>query len=245
MIPVEKVVEPARFDAEVRQKGNQWLTEHPDAIAKEFPDYWSPFREHLECGFNYLCGYSAMWTGKPTVAHFIPKSCPEGRALVYEWSNYRFADKEINKAKDILPAGILDPLEVSDGWFEILLPNLEMIMTDDVPQGSRGDARATLRQLGLGDGDAILRIRRGWYEQFTDGETTLKHLSRHAPLIARAVKKRLDEIPHAAIEDAQTWFDEFVRGIHTFNTLRTRAPHLAAIVEQALDRPDPRYVRRS
>jgi hypothetical protein len=242
MIRVGEVAEPKNFDKEARQAGNDWLNRNP---GKEPKDYWSPFRRDLARGFNDLCGYSAMWTGNPTVDHFIPKSSKEGRTLVYEWSNYRYADDDMNRAKSILPAGILDPFIVGDDWFEILLPNLEMIMTDHVPEGYRGDARSTLRELGLGYGADILEKRRSWYKQFNEGIATLSHLARHAPLIARAVRKRLDEINVAALEDAQTWFDEFMTGIHTLKTLRSRVPHLATIIEDTLSRPDTRTLRRS
>ena len=109
MIRVDEVPEPPRFDKEARQKGNRWLANHPDAVPEQFPAYWTPFRRDLAAGFNHLCGYSAMWTGNPTVDHFIPKSSKEGRALVYEWSNYRYADHDMNRAKDTLDEGVLNP----------------------------------------------------------------------------------------------------------------------------------------
>lgn len=244
MIRVDEVSEPPAF-AEVKLKGNEWLAKYPDAAPGEFPDYWSPFRDHLAAGFNYCCGYAAMRTSKPTVDHFIPKSSKEGRLLTYEWSNYRFADQELNNAKGTLNSGVLDPYKVGNDWFEILLPNLEMIITEYVPEGFRGDARAMLHHLGLGDSDAILKIRHSWYEPFIDGDATVTYVVRGAPLIARAVHKRLSEIPSAALEDARTWFDEFVAGTHTLKTLRARVPHLATIIEEALNRPDPRLRRRS
>lgn len=251
VIRVERVSEPPLFDRNAREKGNKWLAEHPDAKPHEFPDYWSPFRSELARGFNHLCAYSVMRTGNPTVDHFIPKSSSEGRKYVYEWSNYRYADHDINRAKTDLIEGILDPFDVGSDWFEILLPNLEMFMTDRVPEGYRGDARATLRQLDLEYGSDILEKRRSWYHQFYNKKdpstesATLTQLELYAPLIARAVQKRLSEIPRAALDDAGTWFDEFVAGTHTLKTLRARVPRLATIVEEALNRPDPRLRRRS
>lgn len=251
MIRVDKVSEPLRFDSEARQKGNRWLAENPDAKSEKFPDCWSPFRSELARGFNHLCGYSVMKTGNPTIDHFRPKSLPEYRKFVYEWSNYRYADHDMNRAKTDLPEGILDPFDIGDDWFEILLPNLEMIMTEHVPEGYRGDARSTLRQLGLGYGGDILEKRRSWYHQFYNKEepsnecATLTQLELYAPLIARAVHKRLSEIPPAALDDARTWFDEFIIGTHTLKTLRARVPQLAIVIEEALNRPDPRLRRRS
>ena len=123
-------------------------------------------------------------------------------------------------------------------------------MTEHVPEGYRGDAISTLRELGLGYGADILEKRRSWYHQFynkkdpTKESAKLGHLTQNAPLIARAVQKRLSEIPRAAIEDATTWFDEFMAGHHALSTLRLRAPLLANVITETLDRPDPHSLRR-
>lgn len=245
MIRVDKVPEPARFDLEARQKGNKWLAEHPDARPDKFPDHWSPFREDLAAGFNHLCGYSAMKTTKPTIDHFIPKSSKEGRPLTYEWSNYRFADQEINQAKDTLISGVLDPFEIGHEWFEVLLPNLEMVMTDQVPEGHRGDAVAMLRHVGLGESDFILRIRRGWYEPFIEGDFSLAYVNQGAPLIARAIKKRLSEMTPALLDDAQSWFSGLLDGTYNLKTIRRHAARLADEIDSLLARPDSRLRRRS
>jgi hypothetical protein len=100
-----------------------------------------------------------------------------------------------------------------------------------------------LPELGLRDNESILLIRRKWYEPFLDGDVALKYLTRKAPLIASAVKKRLSEIAHAAIDDARTWFDELLEGQCTLATVRKRAPHLADTIDTALARPDKRTVR--
>ncbi|HRI67408.1 MAG TPA: hypothetical protein PK156_24360 [Polyangium sp.] len=59
------------------------------------------------------------------------------------------------------------------------------------------------------------------------------------------MKKRLDEINMAALDDARIWFDEFMNGIHTLGTIRQRVPHLAEQIDSILSRPDSRYRRRS
>lgn len=246
MIHVDEVAEPPGFP-EFKRKGNEWLADHPNARSTDFPDYWSRFRDHLAAGFKDLCGYSAMRTSKPTVDHFIPKSSPEGRSLTYEWSNYRFADQELNTAKSTLVSGVLDPFTVGNDWFEVLLPNLEMIMTERVPDGYLGDARAMLRDhhMGLGDSDAILKIRRSFYEPFLEGDVTLAHVARGAPLIARAVEKRLSEITPAVVDDARRWFEGLLDGVYNLKAVRQDAPRLAEQIDSLLARPDPRYRRRS
>jgi hypothetical protein len=63
-----------------------------------------------------------------TVDHYL--CCKNYRHLAYEWSDYRFAFSWINSSKGTLDSQVLDPFEVEDGWFEIVLPSLELILTD-------------------------------------------------------------------------------------------------------------------
>ena len=41
MIPVRCAPEPANFDAEVRQPGNAWLRNNPNAKPSKFEPYWT------------------------------------------------------------------------------------------------------------------------------------------------------------------------------------------------------------
>src|SRR5262249_20189255 len=124
MIGVDGVPEPDHFDAEVRQPGEQWLLEHPNASPAQFPSFWNRCRSDLKRGFRNLCGYSAMYVpGNGTVDHYLSRT--NHRTLTYRWNNYRFAAGEINTYKGTWDARVLDPYEVKDGWFEILLPSLQ------------------------------------------------------------------------------------------------------------------------
>jgi hypothetical protein len=184
MIPVARVPEPAEFDAQVRQRGRRWLAENPGKSPK---DLWSPFREVLRNGFKGLCGYSAMYESYGTVDHF--RSIHRDRSLAYEWSNYRFASAWINSSKQARE--VLDPYEVGDGWFEIELPSLQLVVTNKVPPHARALAEETLRCLPLVDDERILRQRQEWYAMYQEGEISLDGLRRKAPLIAAAVEKQL------------------------------------------------------
>lgn len=246
MIPVDKVPLPDRFNECVRDAGSDWLGKNPEAKSKDFPSLWSQFRSELAIGFNDLCGYSVIFTRPGTVDHYISKESRQGRALVYEWSNYRYASSLMNQRKGTWNARILDPFEIGPGWFEILLPHLEMVLVEKrIPPQWLEDARFTLKTLGLGDDEEILEGRRHWYEQFVQGDLTLKGLTQRAPLIAEAVKKRLDEINVALLDEARGWFDEFCCGVHALGTLRARTPSLAEQIEVLLARPDERVLRRS
>ena len=133
-------------------------------------DFWFPFREDLAEGFNWLCGYSAVRLSKGTVDHYRSKdpkpSESQNPGLVYEWSNYRFADADINNSKRKETNGdplVLDPFEVQDGWFELLIPSLRLRITDKLPVALRNRAEFTVTKLGLRDGPAIMRLRQNLY----------------------------------------------------------------------------------
>jgi hypothetical protein len=186
-----------------------------------------------------------MWTSRPTVDHYLSKSTRTGRPLTYEWSNYRLADIEVNRAKGTWDSRILDPFEVQDDWFEILLPTLELVAVEErIPLERRTDARFTLKTLDLGDGDDILAARLAWYEPFAQGMVDLQYLSEKAPLIARAVRKRLAALNPAAFDDEWTYLRSFLEGDCPLKVLRKNAPRLAEAIDAALQRPDERAKRR-
>ena len=184
MIRVPPVAEPSHFDAQARQPGRKWLQENPHSERPR--DLWSPFRPELAEGFKNRCGYSAMMDMNGTVDHF--RSLKHYRDLAYEWSNYRYAAQWLNSSKR---AGeVLDPYEVGEGWFEVLLPTFQLVLTDKVPPEMRTLAEATLRHLPIANDERVLRQRRKWYELYRDGKLTLEGLREMAPLIAAAVEKQ-------------------------------------------------------
>ncbi|MBM7112640.1 hypothetical protein [Archangium primigenium] len=183
MIPVGRVPEPPGFHDKVRQPGRQWLLRHPQAERPR--DLWSPFREKLAEGFGHRCGYTAMWELSGTVDHF--RSIKRDRSLAYEWSNYRYASQWINSSKR---AGeVLDPYDVGEGWFEVHLPSLQLLLTDKVPEVLRALVESTLRLLPLVHDERILRLRRAWYAQYQAGRLSLEGLRVVAPLIASAIER--------------------------------------------------------
>ncbi|HEX4416808.1 MAG TPA: hypothetical protein VH165_02865 [Kofleriaceae bacterium] len=124
-----------------------------------------------------------------TVDHFV--SCDEARHRTYDWDNYRFASAWLNSSKQTLRStDVLDPFEVDDAWFEILLPSLQMVATAAVPADKRELAERMLTRLHLGHGERVMRQRREWYRMFQEGELTLDGLAKKAPLIARAVENQ-------------------------------------------------------
>lgn len=187
MIPVRPVPEPPAFDSQARKPGLAWLKQNPKASRPR--DYWSRFKPQLADGFNNLCGYVAMFEPVGTVDHFL--SFEHHRGGAYEWDNYRYAQAWLNSSKQSADADVLDPYEVQEGWFEILLPSLQLVRTDRVPPALRARADYTLERLHLRDDERVIRQRRAWYEMYEQGELSLEGLRSKAPLIAAAVEKQL------------------------------------------------------
>ncbi|WP_437929680.1 hypothetical protein WMF37_10545 [Sorangium sp. So ce291] len=201
MIPFERAPEPAGFDASVRQPGQRWLA---NGEARSTPGYWRRAARDLRAAFKDLCGYTAMWLSAPgTVDHFISRD--EDRSLAYEWTNFRYAAAWINSSKSALRSDqVLDPFEVGDGWFEVILPSCQMVLTDRCPPEFRDRAQTMLKRLKLGDGESVVSFRQEWYRMYCEGELSLEGLARKAPLLARAVRKQATQaaaVP-AASDDA-------------------------------------------
>lgn len=188
MIPVPNPIdEPEDFNKKCREKGAEWVAAHPD---KSRPtDLWSTFKPELAKGFSDRCAIAAMWIPDGTVDHFV--SCNEDMLLAYEWSNYRYMAGWLNSSKNKKKAAdLLDPFHVGEGWFEIALPSLQLMLTDKIPAAFQKRAENTLNDLPIRDDERLLRTRREWLRMYEDGELSLEGLRKKAPLIANAVEKR-------------------------------------------------------
>ncbi len=193
MIPVSRHVlkpEPSDFDERCRKKGQAWLVKNPKGVrkAKRPKDFWSPFRPALADAFSDLCAYGAMYEPNGTVDHFQPVDTHE--SLAYEWKNYRYVTGWINSSKS-KSAAVLDPFMVQQGWFEVLLPSLQLVARKDrIPASLHALADETLRRLHLRDDERIVRQRRKWLAMYELGQLNLDNLRTFAPLIADAVQAR-------------------------------------------------------
>ena len=186
MIPVTEVPEPSQFDTRARKPGNVWLTDNPNVDRPR--DFWSPFRAVLATGFKDRCGYSAMHDLTGTVDHF--KSFKTDRSSAYEWSNYRYASQWLNSSKKA--RAVLDPYEIGQGWFEVLLPSMELVLTASIPADVKPRAQAMLESFPIGRDPRIIRQRRAWYEMHKAKKLTLEGLRDVAPQIAEAVDRFLE-----------------------------------------------------
>jgi len=171
---------PAGFEERVEKRGGTWLAAN---VGGRPPAYWSAFKPALASAFGDLCAYSAMYEPVGTVDHFV--SCEEDRSRAYDWSNYRYASAWINSSKCSLRSHeLVDPFEVENEWFELLLPSLQLAATSRVPPQWQERVTRMLERLHLGHDERILRQRREWYRMYQFGELTLDGLATKAPLIA-------------------------------------------------------------
>lgn len=187
MICVRPHEEPDGFDEYVRQPGTAWLARNMGSPGrpKSGATYWTWCLGHLQDAFEWRCGYLAIYTPDGTVDHFI--SIHEDRSKAFEWSNYRYVSPWINSKKQA-DRGLLDPLEVEDEWFELILPSCQLRLTDRVPPNLREAAARTINRLGLRDHERVVRTRRRWLEAYEGGLATLDLLDINAPMIARAIR---------------------------------------------------------
>jgi hypothetical protein len=191
LIPVD---EPDEFDARARQPGNKWLAQNTDPVNRP-PDKWSPFRQYLIDGQHGLCAYGAMrCIPEAQVDHYL--SIKNHRHLAYEWSNYRYSSGLLNNLKANHDDAVLDPYEIENGRFQILLPSLQLICTDKIPCHLRHKASETLRLLKLRDDERILRWRQSIFAEYESGRMTIEGLRAWAPLIAEAVDRRNADSSH-------------------------------------------------
>jgi hypothetical protein len=177
---------PEGFRESVEVPGNRWLELHPFGRP---PPLWRECEPELRRAFRGLCAYSALYLPTGTLDHFV--SCSEDRSLAYDWSNYRYAAGWLNSSKgDVRSSQLLDPFEVDDEWFQLLLPSLQMVTTDRIPAELRERAETMLIRLHLGHDERVVRQRREWLGLDERGELSLAGLERMAPMIAAAIRRR-------------------------------------------------------
>lgn len=186
MIRVPRVPEPLNFGEAVKVRGNAWLAANPTRSRP--PPLWLDHVGALASGFRDRCGYGAMYVPTDgTVDHYL--GIRDHRQLSYEWANYRYVSASMNASKKNADHTVLDPYEVAEGWFEVILPSLQLCVTNRLPSNLKAKAEFTLKRLKLRDGEKVLRQRQAWYRMYREGKLTLEGLDEVAPLIADAVRR--------------------------------------------------------
>lgn len=181
--------EPAYFDADIRQRGLQWLAEHPGHTGRPRP-FWTEKREcrqDLRRAFNSLCGYSLMQEMRGTVDHFI--SWHTDNTQAYEWSNYRFASAVVNSSKQTADAAVWDPFAIEFRWLEIHLPSMIMKVSSDAPPDQVQRLQNTLDRLPITDQDEVIDFRGALYDDHKTGGASLDVVRRFAPVLANSIER--------------------------------------------------------
>lgn len=190
MIRVDAQPEPSRFDADVRQKGLNYLQSAP-AGSGFFP-YWRACLDDLYSSYEGKCAYLAVHfervMGCGSVDHFIAKS--QSAALAYEWNNFRLSCTKINSRKRNFE-DILDPFEIGLEWF-----NLEIVSGRIYPNPKLDEEKKililrTIDRLGLNDG-GNREMRARHYQDYREGLYTDIFLQRRSPFVyAEAARQGL------------------------------------------------------
>lgn len=190
------------YEEKVLSPGRRWLRENASPTTaptaprarKSPPDYWRRIQPELAEAFQRRCVYTAIKIcGDGVVDHFV--SIDEDLGQAYEWDNFRYCTHWVNSRKrNLRSTQLLDPLEIEDKWFEIVLPSLELRVTERCPEPLRARAQFMLEKLGLANGERAMQTRRDWYEIYRpEDPQTLALLDEWAPLLSRAIRKQLQE----------------------------------------------------
>ncbi len=204
MIYVTPPPEPPTFDAACRQKGNHWLHGIPEGEAssrlallqnpeakrrvKRPPAHWTGFEQELYDAFHGRCAYSSMYEAYGAIDHFIPQDTDP--TLMFEWSNYRYANDWLNKTRKTTP--FPDPFIIQDVWFELGYPTLMLTFTSAAPSEYATRYAGFLELLNH---PKVIRTRETWRDLYLQGKLSREGLDACAPLLARAIRRYEAEHP--------------------------------------------------
>ncbi len=222
------IPQPDRFDELTIRPGQEWLSK-PENADERPKDYWSCHRVHLARGFEFRCGYLAMHDPDGTIDHYW--SCNNHRRRAYEWGNYRYISGRINSSKQDVDDRVLDPFEVQDSWFTISLPDLQILLTNELPAHEITRANFTIERFRLNSDPLIIEIRQEWLQTFIRGEVKLTGLERKAPLIARALRERLVALQE---RDTTGYLQQLVNGTACLSEEDGHDPNLVRILRRTL-----------
>lgn len=196
MIRVVPAIEPAHFDERVRQPGLALIAQlaesagSKDAIPpSQFKPYWRRALDDLMASYNRTCAYLSLYiprvAGTPSVDHMAAKSKAWDR--VYEWSNYRLACLSMNARKGV--ADVLDPFEISEGWFALELVAFQVVPGHGLPTDVHAQVVETIATLRLSDSNCC-EARAEYATNYWDGKISLSYLRSHAPFVAKELERQ-------------------------------------------------------
>ena len=190
MIHVQQMEEYAEFDAQVRQRGVQFLTRCPNPTSSEFKkhNYWNRATRELHAAYRNLCAYTTReLVTSGSIDHFMPKS--KYPKLAFEWNNYRLVRQVINNRKGD-SEDVIDPFTVRDGWFTLDMPSCLIKPARDVTRDIRRAIRVTINTLRLNCDEKLVDERHRLLISLADGHITLEYLDGHYPFLSSEVRRQ-------------------------------------------------------
>lgn len=112
---------------------------------------------------------------------------------VYEWTNYRLAGSLLNSRKGAA-ADVLDPFEVQDGWFLLETVEYQLVPSPNLSPTISKAVLDTIARLGLNDPECC-EARGEFAADYLTGHIGLDYLSRHAPFVARELRRQGQLLP--------------------------------------------------
>lgn len=233
MIPFMPKHQPSFFYEITTVRGQRWLERNK--LNNDRPeDYWSEHRDYLAECFRHLCAYAAIRIEKGTFDHYL--SCKNKRERAYDWFNYRYICGIINSSKQAIDEEVLDPFEVKEGWFEVLLPSFELTLTNKLTDSNiRKRAELTILRLHLNEN--FIEPRKQWYNQFLTGKQSLSGLLCNAPLVGQAVYRVILTVKSEF--QGNQWYQMLLNSEINFTALERQAPVVDEVLRRLLPPPAP------
>ena len=126
------------------------------AMLGDYP-HWTRALPALHEAYGGLCAYLARrieLVETPTADHYIARCHAKPLILAYTWSNLRLTHHYINGVKSDL-ADVLDPFEVQEGWFALILATGETVPGPTAPPDRLADLQRTITLLQLDRGPVV------------------------------------------------------------------------------------------
>lgn len=189
MIRIERKAEPSDFDAKVRRPGLSYLK---GLAAGEKPSwarhsYWRKAKADMINAYNGICAYACCEitpSSSAEIDHFHPKSRYQNAA--YEWQNLRLCSSNINKKKR--DHEVLDPFDVRDWTFGIVLATGRMVKLKKYDSAYEALCDKTIKVLGLNEHEYI-KMRNDILDDYLRGEITISNLQKRNPFVYGEVQR--------------------------------------------------------
>lgn len=190
MIGVLPQPEYPGFDVAVRQPGAAFLASCPAPTSEQFrrKNFWSRAAAQLHAAYSGVCAYTAMYLPQQgSVDHFLPKTTHPD--LAYEWSNFRLASGRVNSSKGNL-TDILDPFEVQNEWFFMVIPACLLKPNPDLDAQVRSRIAGAINSLRLNQDDSYVQERCNILMDYARGDVSMNFLERRYPFLAKEVSRQ-------------------------------------------------------